>query len=179
MWEIPTPSPLGLMIPRRLRGGWCRNSEIPTSSSAYAAWLGRIPSPSGRAKVGRFGVYSRRKSAARRLRSDAYSRVFSTGVDFPGVLITQRSKVQILPPQPLKSRSWASRPTPFFFRSSERRAIHNSGILSGRGEKRRIELSAFLSALEVDNPDPMDRRAVVMGTGWALICPFSPRPPCR
>jgi hypothetical protein len=62
--------------------------------------LDRIPAPGGRAKVGRFGVYTSRKSGARRLRSVAYSRVFSTGVDFRGVLITQRSKVQILPPQP-------------------------------------------------------------------------------
>jgi hypothetical protein len=56
--------------------------------------------PIGRAKVGRFGAYSGRKSATRRLQFLAFSRVFSAGVDFRGVLITQRSKVQTLPPQP-------------------------------------------------------------------------------
>src|SRR6266508_2369497 len=92
-------------------------ARTPTLWSADAAWLGRIPASSGRAKVGRFGVYSSRESAARRLRFVAYCRMFSTGVDFRGVLITQRSKVQILPPQPRISNAGGRLPAFIFFRS--------------------------------------------------------------
>jgi hypothetical protein len=64
--------------------------------------------------VERSGAYRERKSTPRTPERVAFCRFFSTRGDFCEVLITQRSQVQILPPQPIESRGYVERRDPFF-----------------------------------------------------------------
>jgi hypothetical protein len=69
--------------------------------------------PKGGAKVERSGGYRKRKLTTRTPDRAAFCRFFSTRGDFRGVLKTQRSQVQILPPQPIRSRVTSRGVTPF------------------------------------------------------------------
>ncbi len=60
--------------------------------------------PAGRREVAGNRAVTHRKTTTPGADKSAWSRVFSAGADDPRVLITQRSKVQILPPQPIFER---------------------------------------------------------------------------
>ena len=89
--------------------------------TAHAAEAMEQPSrhPPVGAKVERSSGYRKRKLTTRTPDRVASCRFFSTRGDSWGVLITQRSEVQILPPQPIRSRGYVARRDPFLFMWSD------------------------------------------------------------